>query len=255
MYTLCGHEDAISCLSSLPNNSLLASSSLDNNIKLWDLSNKRIISTLSHKKGFSVIALCYVNREVVVSGLIDKSLVVWGCEIGLFIYKPLHVLTGHTSSIKGILRINGEEIISGEFTGNMRIWNIRYGICIKYILIKPDYYGNLIQIKLFGEGNSNIKTHTNTNIRITACTRKEVSVWEADNFWGFPDKEFKTYGYSFELFSQHLILRGGVYEEIEFIDYTHNGNLLSPTIAIKQKLVSDLVRVPSNIVVSVSLDG
>ena len=51
----------------------------------------------------------------------------------------------------------------------------------------PDYYGNLIQIKLFGEGNSNYNTQTNSNIRIAACTRKQVSVWEADNFWGFPD--------------------------------------------------------------------
>ena len=202
MNSIYGHEDGIRCLASLPNSSILASGSLDKNIKIWDLGNNTLRCTLTLHRG-PVSALCYVNRWLLVSGSVDKSLVVWEYVTSLSKYKPIYLLTGHKSVIRGIIRINGEEIISGECGGELRIWNIIEGICTKRIFRIYDH-SNILQMKLFREEDININSNTNTNINtntkinivVGVCSREQISVWGSDNNWKTPYNTFRSNRYS-----------------------------------------------------------
>ena len=135
---------AISSLCLLSNN-LLVSGSKDKTIKIWNLENLSTISKFGHSE--EVSALCYVREGVFVSGSNDKSLVIWSkSSPESTIYSLRQRLTGHASGIRTIIRMNKREILSGEFlNGDLRIWNIDEGICIRHIPSITDNF--LIQIK------------------------------------------------------------------------------------------------------------
>ena len=93
---------------------ILASGSTDKNIKIWDIDKRAIMSTLSgHTNG--VTTLCDVGGGQLVSGSWDESLIIWSKFSGSSsTYSYKQVLTGHTSGIIGIIRINKVEMISGR---------------------------------------------------------------------------------------------------------------------------------------------
>ena len=57
-------------------NIILASGSGDKTINIWNIEERRLISTLSGHKG-TVGALCNVKEGVLVSGSDDNSLIIW----------------------------------------------------------------------------------------------------------------------------------------------------------------------------------
>ena len=115
-----GHKDGIECVCTISNN-ILASGSRDSNIKIWNIEDRSIISTLSgHAR--TITALCNVSEGVFVSGSYDQSLIIWSkpkpkSPRSSNIYSHRQTLSGHTSHIKGIIRINNIEIMSGDSTG------------------------------------------------------------------------------------------------------------------------------------------
>ena len=69
-----GHKECIWCLCSI-SSKILASGSWDKTIKIWNIEDRSIMSTLSgHTE--TVSALCYVKEGVLVSGSLDKSLII-----------------------------------------------------------------------------------------------------------------------------------------------------------------------------------
>ena len=104
MGSLCGHKDPMSIYSlCVISNNLLASGSDENNINLWNIEDRGIISILSVHKD-AVSAICYVGERVIVSGgSLDKSLIMWNKFPECSTYSPSE--PGHTSCIKGIIRI------------------------------------------------------------------------------------------------------------------------------------------------------
>ena len=116
-----GHKGSIWWLCS-SSNRILASGSDDHSIKIWDIEERAIISTLSGHRN-TVTTLCYVREGVFVSGSWDKSLIIWSKLPGSNIYSQ-QLLTGHTSGISGIIKINNSEIVSGDYYGDkLLIWN------------------------------------------------------------------------------------------------------------------------------------
>ena len=139
-----GHKHSIRCLCTI-SNKILASGSTDTTIKLWNIEDRSIMSTLSgHVKG--VYALCYVKEGVLMSGSWDNSLIIWSkSRPESSTYSHRQVLTGHTTRIMGIIRINNREIVSGEVDGDLMMWNIDQGLCIRHII--RGFYDRLIQMK------------------------------------------------------------------------------------------------------------
>ena len=133
IYTLRGHKEIINCLAAISIKSL-ASSSVDNSIKLWNTERKSLINILSAYSS-KISTLCHVSPGVLVGGYWDGSLIIWeynGDNLGEYIGINIRYrLNGHHSVIKGIIRVNDTQIISGEWNRVLRIWDIHKGTCTK----------------------------------------------------------------------------------------------------------------------------
>ena len=79
-----GHKDWICCLCAI-SNKILASGSGDKNIKIWNVEDRSIMSTLSGHTD-TVNALCYVKEGVFMSGSWDESLIIWSKSTPEIIY-------------------------------------------------------------------------------------------------------------------------------------------------------------------------
>ena len=75
--TIMAHQKYINCVRVSPNDKLIATSSQDKQIKLWDSSNLKLIATLvGHKKGVWDIQF-NPAEQVLVSASGDKDLKIW----------------------------------------------------------------------------------------------------------------------------------------------------------------------------------
>ena len=248
MGTFYEYKTAIICLCAI-SHKILASGSWDNTIKIWDIENRAIMSTLSqHTK--CVHALCNISEGVFVSGSNDKSLIIWSkyelpgsSSTSTYTHR---VLTGHKSGIIGIIRINNREIISGEYLGDLKIWDIVEGVCNRHIISPggwfPDY---IIQMK----------QHMG---KVAVNYIRYIRVWGAINNWAnTPLKYFGVcFGHSIEFLTSDILLRGGVMGQLEFIDYGEIGCSLPPPIkGVHSREIIDIQRIAKNIVATISIDG
>ena len=238
MGTFVGHKRVIFSLCAI-SHKILASGSMDKNIKIWDIENRVIISTLSGHTD-RVTALCHLEGGQLVSGSADFSLIIWSKFPGSSsTYSEKQVLTGHESNIKGIIRISKVEIISGEYMGDLRIWNINEGVCIRYISSMA--YG-LHQMKELHEGE------------IALNYDDKVFVLGAVNNWEAPIKLFRVCaGCSIEFLDRDILLRGGSCGQLEFIDYTQTGCSIPPNIqGLHSRYIEVIQRIAKNIIVTAS---
>ena len=240
-----GHKDRILCLCPI-SNKILASGSLDKNIKIWNIEDRSIMSTLSgHTR--TVNALCYVKEGVFVSGSWDNSLIIWSkSRPESSTYSLRQTITGHKSLIKGIIRLNNREIVSGEFNGDLMMWDIDQGLCIRYIPRLSGFCDSLIQMKQHMRGD------------VVINYWNKVRVWGVANNWGEdPIKQFDvSLGWSIEFLSGDLLLRGGREGQLEFIDYAQTGcKLPSIIMGLHSEFIYAIQRIAKNIVITVSEDG
>ncbi len=81
--TLSGHTNRVFGLALSPDASLLASSSEDTTVKLWNYASQTTaLNTLSGHTD-EVRALCFVSNQFLVSGSFDKSIKVWNLTSGI----------------------------------------------------------------------------------------------------------------------------------------------------------------------------
>ena len=239
-----GHTHSILCLCAI-SNKILTSGSGDKNIKIWNIEDRSIMSTLSGHTGI-VNALCYVKEGVFVSGSYDNSLIIWSKSTSeSSTYSHKQTLTGHKSWIQGIIRLNNREIVSGELDGDLMIWNIDQGLLIRHI---PCVCG-------FDPLNQ-MKQHLRGDVVVSYL--KTVKVWGAANNWGGdPIRQFDVcYGRSIEFLSGDLLLRGGDDGQLEFIDYTQTDyKLPSIIMGLHSKYIYAIQRIVKNIVITAAYDG
>ena len=235
-----GNKYWIQCLCAI-SNKILASGSRDNTIKIWNIEDRSIMSTLSGHTA-AVSALCYVKEGVFVSGSYDHSLIIWSkSRPESSTYSHRQTLRGHKSYIYGIIRLNNREIVSGELDGDLMMWNIDQGLCIRHI---PSLSGFdcLIQMKQHMRGD------------VVVNYLEKVEVWGAAN--KNPIKQFDVcYGWSIEFLSVDLLLRGGCEGQLEFIDYGEIGSQLPPIIeGLHSSCIYAIQRIAKNIVITASYD-
>ena len=166
------------------------------------------------------------------------------------------MLSGHRSGVRGIIRINEDEIISGEWRGDLRLWRVSDGTCSKYINGVQEY-GFLYQLKSY-------------NNTLCICRALGVIVYELggdNNNLGTLNNKLLSLGCSIEFISQGLLLRGGV-NYLEIIDLSlsldldldlyfkqgDNENYYLP-LNLNSSFIWDMLRITHNIVIMVTEDG
>ena len=238
-----GHKKWICCLCAI-SNKILASGSYDKTIKIWNIEDRSSMSTLSGHTDYASV-LCNVKEGVFVSGSWDKSLIIWSkSRPESSIYSHKQRLTGHKSGIRGIIRLNKREIVSGDAGGDLMMWDIYEGLCIRQI---PRFsgYDSLTQMKQHMRGD------------VIVSYWYKVKVWGTANNWGEdPIKQFDACeGYSIEFFSEDLLLRVGWEGQLEFIDYPQTGSKLPIIKRLHSKRIYAIQRIAKNIVITASEDG
>ena len=239
-----GHKDWIWCLCPI-STQILASGSGDKTIKIWNIEDRSIISTLSgHTEVVS--ALCNVNTGELVSGSWDNFLIIWSKSPESSIYSLKQTLRGHKSYIKGIIRLSNTEIVSGEYYGDLMMWNIDQGLCIRRIP-RASEFDYLHQMKQDTMGD------------VVVSYGNKVYVWGAANNWDkTPIKQFNNvcWGSSIEFLSGDFLLRGGKEGQLGFIDYTQTGcDVYSIIVGLHLNYINVIQRIAKNIVITASNDG
>ena len=145
----------------------------------------------------------------------------------------------------GIIRLNNREIMSGESSGDLMMWNIDQGLCIRHI---PHIGGfdDLTQLKQHIGGD------------VVVSYEEKVKVWGTANNWGEDSiKQFDICdGWSIEFLSGDLLLRGGREGQLEFIDYAQTDcRLPSIIIGLHSGSIYAIQRIAKNIVITASDDG
>ncbi|KAL5636343.1 hypothetical protein ACGC1H_004978 [Rhizoctonia solani] len=122
-----GHRDVVTCVVYSPHGNLVASSSHDATIRVWDvtkggLQNSRILSGHSgpvHSVAFSP------NSSLIASGSSDQTIHLWDPNSSHPIHEPY---VGHSSRVTSVaFSPDGTKLVSGSWDKTIRVWMVDLG--------------------------------------------------------------------------------------------------------------------------------
>jgi WD40 repeat protein len=121
--TLVGHMSYLNDLVQI-SDSLLASSSWENSIRIWDLTTNSTKFILTGHTSY-VYGLKLISSDVLASGSLDKTIKFWDITNGQLIRN----LTGHKNSIRWSIDIlsDSQTLVSGSLDRTILIWNLTTG--------------------------------------------------------------------------------------------------------------------------------
>jgi WD40 repeat protein/tRNA A-37 threonylcarbamoyl transferase component Bud32 len=126
--TLMGHASWITCVAVSPNSPVVASSSLDDSIRVWNLNTGETLLTLTgHNRGVNTIAIS-PDGKTLVSGSDDYSIKIWNLQTGAL----LGTLTGHQRDVNAVvISPDGKFLCSGGEDRTIRLWHMGTGSLLK----------------------------------------------------------------------------------------------------------------------------
>ncbi len=118
------HQSAVSSVSFSPDGKLLASGSLDNAIKIWNLAEGEEPLTLSGHQNLVYSVSFSPDGKLLASGSLDKTIKIWNLEKG---GEPL-TLSGHQDGVNSIsFSPDGKLLTSSSGDKTIKIWNLAEG--------------------------------------------------------------------------------------------------------------------------------
>ena len=179
--TLNGHKNDVVDLVLFSYN-LLASSSLDWIICIWDLTRNTTKFNLTGHAN-QVYGLELVSSEVLASGSLDFSVILWNLSDGSL----MRTLTGHTAIIYlGVSLLEGAQtvLVSGSMDYTIRSWNMSSGLCLKSV-------NTGMQIRSMTAVNSRATSSLiATSSMLLPLFLSEVIKQKKSNFFGFSTRYY-----------------------------------------------------------------
>jgi WD40 repeat protein len=122
LFTLSGHGHEIFALAFSPDGKILASGSLDNTIRLWDVSTGRQLRVLNGHTGTVNGVAFSPDGKCLASGSDDTTAKVWDVSSGSL----LQTLYDHTESVTSVaFSPDGTMLATGSYD-KMQLWNVVY---------------------------------------------------------------------------------------------------------------------------------
>jgi len=129
--TLTGHTRAVNDLSLLSND-LLASSSGDTTVRIWNLTTytNKFILVEHNVTAYGAYGLKQVSFDVLASASYDTSVKLWNITNGSLIRN----LTGHTNYIQwGVDMLDSQTLLTGSYDQTIKSWNVNTGALLNTI--------------------------------------------------------------------------------------------------------------------------
>ncbi|NJN58753.1 MAG: protein kinase [Leptolyngbyaceae cyanobacterium SL_5_9] len=142
---LTGHSSWVMSVALGPMAQTVASSSLDDTVKVWNLHTGEVLFTLTgHTKDVNAIAIS-PHGKTLVSGSDDYSIKMWNLQTGAL----MRTLTGHSRDVNAVaVTPDGQLLVSGGEDRTIKLWQMGTGTLlrtlfgvagmIKAIAISPD---------------------------------------------------------------------------------------------------------------------
>ena len=127
--TLQGHTNNINDLVQISDSDLLASSSSDSTVRIWNLTTNTCKFILIGDIN-GVYALKQISSDLIASGSYQE-IKVWNIKDGTLI----RTLLGHTSYVYWSLDLinNGQTLVSGSYDQTIKTWDWRTGQCLSTV--------------------------------------------------------------------------------------------------------------------------
>jgi WD40 repeat protein len=124
LLTLEGHTAPVITISFSPDRKLLATTSEDKSVKLWDAGTGRELNTFIGHTHFTSRVVFSPDGTRLASGSFDSTVKVWDIQTG----QELLTLSGHGASVWGIaFSPDGGFIATGSNDNTLRLWDLRTG--------------------------------------------------------------------------------------------------------------------------------
>ncbi|CAD8190165.1 unnamed protein product [Paramecium pentaurelia] len=124
LHQLNGHDGPVNSLCFSPDGIILASGSMDQSIRLWDVGTGQQQSILEGHSN-SVQSVCFSpDGSVLASGSDDKTIRLWNFKTG----KQILQLNGHHAEVLSVcFSADGSTLASGDGDKTIRLWDIKNG--------------------------------------------------------------------------------------------------------------------------------
>ncbi|KAK9457469.1 WD40-repeat-containing domain protein [Dipodascopsis uninucleata] len=173
-YKLEGHREPVTSIAFHPVFSILASSSEDASIKIWDWELGELERTLrGHSK--SVLDVDFGGRKrseiLLASCSSDLTIKIWDTTNE---YKNIRTLKGHDHTVSCVRFMpGGEYLISGSRDNTIRIWEVKTGYGIRNIVGHTAWVKTL---SLSTDGERIVSAGADQSIRISDATSGDTKV-------------------------------------------------------------------------------
>ncbi|MEQ8466272.1 hypothetical protein [Coleofasciculus sp. E1-EBD-02] len=118
------HSGFISCLTFSPDQTILASASGDQTIRLWDGYTGEFQRTLNGHSDIVWSVAISPDGKTLVSGSADQTIRIWS----LSRYQQTQILTGHSKWVTSVaISPDGNSLASGSADGTVKLWNLTTG--------------------------------------------------------------------------------------------------------------------------------
>jgi ribosome biogenesis protein YTM1 len=120
-FSLVGHDGAVEHVEFDPTGKLLATSSWDGDLKIWDLSDAEAAKGASEERKTKKSK----NKETNGSDSADKSVI---SEI-----EARSTFVGHMQCVSTLQWLNPDQIVSGSWDHSLRFWDVESGVCTSHL--------------------------------------------------------------------------------------------------------------------------
>ncbi|KAL4983713.1 WD40-repeat-containing domain protein [Aspergillus falconensis] len=117
LQTLEGHSGRVLCVAFSPNRQMLASSSSDKTVKLWDPTTGELLQTLEGHSGWVLSVAFSPNSQMLASSSNDKTIKLWDPTTG----ELLQTLEGHSGQV--LFSPNGQMMASSSSDKTVNLWD------------------------------------------------------------------------------------------------------------------------------------
>jgi len=123
-------DSSVDCVVITPDGKTLASNSIGNSSKLWNLHTGELIRTFSGHSGAVYCVAINPNGTILASGSSDKQIKLWNLDTG----QEFRTLKGHSAIIRSLaFSPGGETLASGSYDNTIKLWNLKNGQEIRTI--------------------------------------------------------------------------------------------------------------------------